>query len=247
MRAIKFDLSGQFAFFKKPDVNSSVYFSYGHIHKVALLGIIGACIGLKGYADRGNLDYPEFYSSLKDFKVSIVPRNKNAYINKFITSFNNSTGNASKEKGGNLIVTEQVLINPSWTIYIKLENDELSKLIEETFLNMNFKFIPYLGKNDFLADIENIELIELEKIDNIENIDSLFKSNYFEIKESKLKRGSNLKEQFSYFENLPIGLSLATNHYIMDKFTCTNKKVKPNQDDQEVLRDSKNNLNLYLF
>ena len=247
MRVIKFDLSGDFAFFKKPEVNSSIYFSYGHIHKVALLGTIGACIGLNGYAQRGNSDFPEFYSSLKDFEVSIVPKNRNAYIEKFITSFNNSTGNASKEKGGNLIVTEQLLLNPSWTIYIKLGNDELSKVIEERFLNMDFKFLPYLGKNDFFADIENVELIELEKVENIETINSFFKSDLFEIKENKLKRGSNSKEQFSYFENLPIGLSLATNHYIMDKFTCTNKKVKAIKDDTEVLRDNKNNLNLYFF
>lgn len=247
MKAIKFDLNGQFAFFKKPDVNTDVYFSYGHIHKVALLGIVGACMGLGGYLERGDADYPEFYSSLKDIDVSIVPRNKNAYIDKFITSFNNSTGNASKEQGGNLIVTEQLLINPSWTIYIKLENDETSKLIEKTFLNMDFKFIPYLGKNDFLADIENIELIELESLNDVDKIDSLFKTEDFLIKESKLKRGSNLSNQFVYHENLPTGLTLSTNHYIMERFICTNKNLNKNQDKVTILKDSKNGLNLYFF
>lgn len=41
MDAIKFTLRGNTAFFKKPDVNSYYYFTYGCIHKVALLGILG--------------------------------------------------------------------------------------------------------------------------------------------------------------------------------------------------------------
>ena len=39
METLKFTLTGQNAFFKKPDVNEYCYFTYGHIHKVALLGM----------------------------------------------------------------------------------------------------------------------------------------------------------------------------------------------------------------
>ena len=39
MEAIKFTLSGRNAFFKKPEVNAVHYYTYGQIHKVALLGI----------------------------------------------------------------------------------------------------------------------------------------------------------------------------------------------------------------
>ena len=42
MRALKFTLSGKNAFFKKPEVNAYFYFTYGQIHRVALLGILGA-------------------------------------------------------------------------------------------------------------------------------------------------------------------------------------------------------------
>ena len=49
MKAIRFTLSGKNAFFKKPEVNSYYYFSYGQIHKVALLGIFGAILGYGGY------------------------------------------------------------------------------------------------------------------------------------------------------------------------------------------------------
>ena len=39
MKALKFTLSGNTAFFKVSSVNSNCYFTYGNIHKPALLGI----------------------------------------------------------------------------------------------------------------------------------------------------------------------------------------------------------------
>ena len=57
MKAIRFTLSGKNAFFKKPEVNSYYYFSYGQIHKVALLGIFGAILGYGGYAQRKDRDW----------------------------------------------------------------------------------------------------------------------------------------------------------------------------------------------
>ena len=64
MKALSFKLSGKFAFFKKPDVNKEVYFSYNNIPKPTLLGLLGAIIGLGGYAkecELGNRNNPEFY------------------------------------------------------------------------------------------------------------------------------------------------------------------------------------------
>ena len=45
MKALKFILSGKTAFFKVPMVNSVCYFTYGNIHKPALLGMFGAILG----------------------------------------------------------------------------------------------------------------------------------------------------------------------------------------------------------
>ena len=39
MKVLRFTLSGKQAFFKKPEVNKYYYFTYGHIHRVALLGL----------------------------------------------------------------------------------------------------------------------------------------------------------------------------------------------------------------
>ena len=65
--------------FKKPEVNAYLFYIWT-IHRVALLGILGAIVGYKGYGCTGT--YPEFYEKLKDLKVSVVPRNSQGYIQK---------------------------------------------------------------------------------------------------------------------------------------------------------------------
>ena len=52
MRSVKFKLKGRNAFFKKPEVNTYCYFTYGQIHKMALLGIFGAILGYDGYGTK---------------------------------------------------------------------------------------------------------------------------------------------------------------------------------------------------
>ncbi|MGL5963583.1 MAG: type I-B CRISPR-associated protein Cas5b, partial [Fusobacteriaceae bacterium] len=122
MRVIKFNLNGSTAFFKKPDVNSYIYFTYSNIHKISVLGILGSILGMKGYNQQQTSAFPEFYEKLENFKISIVP--KNLSVTKKIQIFNNSVGYASFEQGGNLIVKEQWLENPEWDIYI-LENENI--------------------------------------------------------------------------------------------------------------------------
>lgn len=56
MEILRFRLSGKNAFFKKPEVNSYVYFTYGNIHKVALLGMFGAILGYGGYTRQRDLE-----------------------------------------------------------------------------------------------------------------------------------------------------------------------------------------------
>lgn len=161
MRALKFTLSGKNAFFKKPEVNAYFYFTYGQIHRVALLGILGAIVGYKGYGCTGT--YPEFYEKLKDLKVSVVPRNSQGYIQKKVQMFNNTVGYASQELGGNLIVREQWLENPVWDIYILLDSREADK-IAEMILDKKCVYIPYMGKNDHLADICAAKVVELDVV-----------------------------------------------------------------------------------
>lgn len=107
-------------------------------------------------------DYPEFYEKLKDIKISIVSNGKNGYFNKKLQTFNNSVGYASKEEGGNLIVKQFWLENPSWDIYILLDCDEAKK-IADYIQNRKAIYLPYLGSNDHLANIMDVEIIDIEE------------------------------------------------------------------------------------
>lgn len=243
MKILKFTLKGKTAFFKKPDVNTYLYFTYGNIHKVALLGIFGAILGYKGYNQMKTLKpskksnkyeydiFPEFYSRLKNIKVSIVSNNEKGFIPKKVQVFNNSVGYASKEQGGNLIIKEQWLENPSWDIYVLVDNEESEK-ISEYILNHKCVYEPYLGKNDHYADIEAVELLEessIQEITSIEKIDSLCPKKLFEIDMSADEiddfSDDEIIENFKYEEQLPIGLDENTNMYILETLMYTNIKL----------------------
>lgn len=228
MQAIKFTLSGRTAFFKKPDVNSYLYFTYGNIHKIALLGILGAIDGLKGYNFQGENIFPEFYEKLCGLKIAIVPKNEKGYISKKVQTFNNSVGYASRELGGNLIIKEQWLENPEWDIYILLDENQEVETIKKQILTNSFAYIPYLGKNDHFANITTAGIVDLKET-KAQKIDSLYMKKYFEIVESdldSLEALDKLDDPWKYEEKLPILLEEETNQYIKESFVFTNMQVE---------------------
>lgn len=229
MKIIKFKLSGKTAFFKKPEVNTYLYFSYSQIHKVALLGMLGAIQGYKGYNQMAKEDdYPEFYNKLKDLKIAIEPLNKEGFIVKKIQHFNNSVGYASKEAGGNLIVKEQWLENPAWNIYIKLDSEEANK-ISDSLINKKAVYVPYLGKNDHIADISEVELLDGKSFEEIPTkINSLIFSDKIKISAADEEEDEEVK--FKYEEYLPTGLSKETNQYILKKMIYTNMNIIDTKD-----------------
>lgn len=194
MKALSFELSGKTACFRKPDVNQYAYFTYNNIHKPALLGLLGAILGFGGHTQLHNknrgkkpnqLDYnpgfPEYYEKLRELKISISPLAPNGYFSKKIQVFNNSVGYASKEAGGNLIVREQWLEDPSWQIMILDDGSEVYQQLKEYLIKSKAVFIPYLGKNDHPAKILEVEEVELSTelfLDEGQYIDSLFIKNF---------------------------------------------------------------------
>lgn len=248
MNVLKFTISGTHAFFKKPDVNAHIYFTYGHIHKIALLGLLGAIVGYKGYNSQEEESvYPQFYEKIRHIKLGIVPSIREGfeesgikgYFTKKIQTYNNTVGYANKD--GNLIVKEQWIENPCWDIYLLLDNEESEK-ISGYILNSKSVFIPYLGKNDHFANIENIEIIEADFINVYENIniDSVFLKKYFKfIINDIVISGDDEESIYKYEEYLPVFLEETTNQYITEAFVFTNNKLNLNDDYKT------NNLNLF--
>lgn len=226
MKVVKFRLSGKTAFFKKPDVNTYFYFTYGHIHKVALLGMFGAILGYKGY---GGMDreqtFPEFYARLNHIKISIVPLGSQGVFSKKIQVFNNSVGYASKEEGGNLIVKEQWLENPAWDIYIQVSCDETVQLMS-SLQERKSVYIPYLGKNDHFAMLSDIEVFEEVYVkEDSRKLDCLFLKKLSTIYFDDDDEDERDVHPYKYEERLPLALNEKTNLYETESFVFTNMEV----------------------
>src|SRR5690606_15618456 len=141
---ISFDIKADFGFLKKPDTNEPIYLTFNMVHKPFVLGLLGAISGERGF--QKNEALPDYYLKLRDTLIGIKPLNdEKGNFQKTVITYNNGVGYASHETGGNLIIKEQTLINPSYRIYLLTDNLELIQRIQ----NHEAEFLPYLGKNDF--------------------------------------------------------------------------------------------------
>ena len=248
MRALRFELKGETAFFKKPDVNVYAYFTYSHIHKIALFGILGSILGLGGYTQQYNENFPlaanrkkatiqrlfpEFYEVFQHARVSIVPHGDRGYFAKKIQIFNNTVGYASQEEGKVLNIREQWLEKPSWTIYVAddegLKQSIFDKLADYV-LNSQSVFMPYLGKNDHPASIIEPRLVEVSEADQPNFIDSLHRAEHIRYDgEGDIKKG---QDQSFFKEFMPVGLNEANNGYVFRPLVFTNHEI-----DQDSISD----------
>lgn len=236
MEAIKFTISGKSAFFKNPvyagitgQGGEQQFFSFNNIHKINILGILGATIGLSGYA-RGeqNTKLPDFYQQLKDLEISIVPNTQTGFFTTTRVKCNNSSKLISKtekkfsnsNKFINVGITfnyvQNWLVNPSWNVYIKHSNNKHYEMIKDYLMNEKTEYIRYLGSMSHIAKIENVEIVELTYIENFNGkIHSLFST------EEKLQCNKLLLEKY------PIALNKET-FYTYQTLLFTTKNVQVN-------------------
>jgi len=260
MEILRFTLSGKNAFYKKPEVNSYVYFTYGHIHKIALLGMFGSILGYGGYTQMQGYErdrkkqklqaqesWPDFYARLKHLKISVLPGEKypRGIIPKKIQVFNNSVGYACGEKGGNLVVKEQWLENPQWEICVLIDCDEAVRLAE-ALCHRKCVYYPYLGKNDHFATIENARTEEAVKtafargkIDCLAPEEAVTEADMDDFDDFDDLEETGHFTGFRYAEALPCEISGWTNHYILKKFIYTDAIVEADGQDVYMLQDKK--------
>lgn len=234
MEILKFTLSGRTAFFKKPELNTYMYFTYKCIHKVALLGIFGSILGLDGYSGtRKKGAFPEFYQKLKDVKIGIKCNAKNNCIPTKIQLFNNTVGYASGEAGGILNIREEWLEKPSWDVYVLLLSD-ISKELAELLLASRCVYVPYLGKNEHPADISGGKVFSDKKpAESFKRIDSLMEKNKAEFYSYDDYMEEQEEEDFTlyhYEEELPVRLDEARRMHECENFVATNLWVKKYED-----------------
>lgn len=150
-KLVSIDLRADFGFFKKPDYNDGLLLSYNMLHKPALLGILGAVIGLAGYQRKG--EFPEYYEKLKDLPVGIEPLegfHERGNFQKTAVKYTNTVGYANAD--GTLLVEESMLVAPAYRCYALLDTEEENQAkLYEYLREGKAEYIPYLGKNEFQA------------------------------------------------------------------------------------------------
>ena len=240
-KLISFTIKSNMGILKKPDINDGIYITFNMLHKPALLGILGAIIGLEGFKKVEKL--PEYYIKLKELPIGIEPINhRNGYFQKTIINYTNTTGfaNETKNIGNNLIISEQTLINPLYKIYLllDLENEEQKKLYEYIKYN-KAEYLPYFGKNEYpLFWYDFIEYNNWEYLKSTEKeivISTIFIKNTALKKFKKTENeefdlfdfSNSDKEEpsFAYFERLPIKYDEILFQYEYENFVFTNFKI----------------------
>ena len=244
-RLISFDVKADFGFLKKPDTNAPVYLTYNLMHKPCALGILGAIMGYSGFKNNKNL--PEYYIKLvkeQAIKVGIKPlKDEKGNFSKTTVKYNNSVGYANESGlkntdgkdvnlkfGATINVVEQMLINPSYRIYLLTDNEELIRRIQ----NCEAEFLPYLGKNDFSLWWDNVQLYDYKEFEPQDSykVGSIF------IKKAVVKDGAEREDdmdflemdftggEFMYFERLPTGYDEELYQYKYQPFVLTTFKLK---------------------
>ena len=239
LKVLQFQLSGKTAFFKNPGVNTYGYFTYGLIHKVALLGMFGAILGYGGYTKqkRDKTCYPEFYEKLSGLKIAIQPLTEKGYFEKKMQNFNNSVGYASFEQGGNLIIHEQWLENPGWIIYVLVDCEE-AQTLAEFILQKKCVYMPYLGSNAHPADITDASLLDGRETTDYDKIDTLFFRNKATYQEKRGSVFSNINIRIhKYEEYLPVAIDEPLNQYILEPLVYTNTKIEQYEDKVYTVAD----------
>lgn len=220
MEALKFNLWGLGACFTRPHINS-VFSTYSHIHKVALLGMLGAIIGIeKDGTKKGEI--PNFYKELRNLKVSIIPKKPRFFTVDNVVTETSCMFNTNKD-GSTYLAYYKELYRPSWDVYILNDNSDNYNKIKEYIIAEKKYFLPYLGKNHFHGTIEEAKILECEDIDlsDIVTIDSLFPREAVELGE--YEDVSVRREYIGEF--MPVALDDKLNQYIETYIILTNNPI----------------------
>jgi len=219
---LKFTISGQGASFTRPHFNS-IFSSYSHIHKVALLGLLGAIVGIEKTEEAPKSSKfslrrpPAFYSQLRDLEVSIVPHKVSFFSKEDVitdtTGFNNDSST--------YVAKYQTLLSPSWDIYIKKSDNPHYEKLKEFLLNGDAVYTPYLGRNHWLANITDVEVLEGEETFEVDVIDSLFPEINVETEESD----DFLTDRICFREFMPVRFDLILMQYEEQVMVLTNDIV----------------------
>lgn len=157
MKIISFRISGSFAAFRDPSVtsNQTVYYIPS---KSAVVGILGAMIGIKRSDQLGDIYSMEYLDFFKQTSIGIQLES----IPKKVVYFTNHR--SIKEAKTKPFKTE-VVENPIYTIYVDTEKQYFEKL-SNVLMKNEFVYSPYLGHAYCPASVFDVRERDTKVIDS---------------------------------------------------------------------------------
>lgn len=231
---ISVDFKGHFGFFRKPDANNTINLTYNMLHKPALLGILGAIAGLKGYESKGAL--PDYYVQLKDLMVGIEPSNHDqGNFQKTVIKYSNTVGYANK--GTTYLTEEATLLNPAYRVYLLLDDTiQVQAKLHDNLTNGRTEYVPYFGKNEHNIwwSKDEVKVYDFESVGEVR--DSYKVRTLFE--KTDLVQGNTevifdlfsfyeTESPFIFFERLPKAFDEELFQYELGEFVYTTYDLKP--------------------
>jgi len=224
MKVIGFNLSGKYALFTKPYTKNQPQ-SFIIPPKTAIAGMIGGILGFRR---------DEYQEKLKNLKYSIVVKDFKKYTTRFnLLQGKSATFSYSKnplrnppERGQRSPTTFELLKNPSWDVFVSIE-DKLLEELQDRIRKSLYVYEPYLGVANAFAKLTLFqEMVELEN--GINKIKSFFELNLVKVRLIKPTRFYNelISVGFESERSLPITKEMVV---IMDEFEVLNKKEIENE------------------
>ncbi|MGN6494792.1 MAG: CRISPR-associated protein Cas5 [Agriterribacter sp.] len=231
-KLISVDFKSDFGFFRKPDANNTISLSYTILHKPALLGILGAIVGLDGYKEKGKL--PRYFEVFKAVKVGVEPRNhEKGNFQKTVIKYSNTVGYANN--GSTFLTEEATLIKPRYRVYLLLNTeDKFQDILYTNLKEGKAEYLPYFGKNEFSAwweDFKEYSFKEIKKAEEDYEVKTVFLKQDL-IKEQKGELTFDFmsfhinETPFMFFERLPKNFDEELFQYDLGDFVFTTWRMK---------------------
>ncbi len=160
VKVVSFTLEGDYAAFRDPSVttNQTVYIIPS---KSAVIGLLGGMLGLKrpntlGPYGRGIIYNDEYLSLLRATKIGMRVNGSTKKVSFF-------TNHRSLKEGKTKPFKTELLLSPSYTIYVKTDEETSLKLVARLKAN-DFVFTPTLGHCYCFGRVSDPNELDLQPI-----------------------------------------------------------------------------------
>jgi len=163
-RLLVFDLSGEYGHFRKFNTTTSPL-TYAIPTRMALTGIMGAVLGIErelspGRFASGVTPVQELFSGDNcGITVQLLsPISRVSIGFNLIDTGKEAASFFNIKKGGRTQIEFELLKNPSFRVFVYLNDASLFDSLAQNLLSRSHHFTPYLGLSQFTATLHNVNV-----------------------------------------------------------------------------------------